>query len=122
MAKKKASVEPTMKDVYSVLTEFVGFTKNQFEKVEGKLEGVGSKLDKHEKILSLMGNSLNIITKDVKDLKETTEHIDKRLRHVEQDVLSIKEDVETLGKIVGRDSSTIKSHGRRLINLERSKF
>jgi hypothetical protein len=115
MAKKKTVVEPTLKDVYSVLTEFVGFTQNQFTKIEGRF-------DKNEKTLGLMNNALQIANREIKDLKETTEHIDKRLRHVEQDVLSIKEDVETLGKIVGRDSSTIKSHGRRLINLERSKF
>jgi len=115
MTKKKALTEPTLKDVYNVLAEFVGFTKNQFGKVE-------TKLDKNEKTLGLMGNALHITNRDIKDLKETTEHIDKRLRHVEQDVLTIKEDVETLGKIVGRDSSTIKSHGRRIINLERSRF
>lgn len=112
MAKKK---EHSINEVYEVLTDFVGFVKNQFEKVEDRF-------DKNDKVFGLVGSQLQQLNKEVKDLKETTGKMDARLKNVEQDVLTIREDVETLGKIAGRDSSTIKSHGRRLINLERSQF
>jgi septation ring formation regulator EzrA len=121
MAKAKIAKEPTLKDVYEVLTDFVGFTKNQFQKVESQFGKIGSTLEKHDKLFDLMGQQLQVVGKDVKDLKETTEKIDTRLRHVEQDVLSIREDVETLGKIAMRDSSTIKSQGHRITLLERNR-
>ena len=111
MAKK----ERTINEVYALLTDFFKFTKGQFEKVEGRLE-------KHDKLFGLMGQQLGHVAEDVRELKDTTEKIHSRLQNVEQDVLIIREDVETLGKIVGRDSTTLKSHGRRITTLERSRF
>jgi hypothetical protein len=105
MAKKK---EHTVNEIYDTLTDLVGFVKNQF--------------DKNERVTKLMSTQLLSIGSEVKNSSELIEKVDTRLRHVEQDVLTIREDVETLGKLVGRDSSTIKSHGRRIINLERSRI
>jgi|GEM_PF-2630294 archaellum component FlaC len=107
MAKAKIEKEPTLKDVYEVLTDFVGFTKTQFEKVEVKL-------DKHERIFGLMNDQLTRIDKEVKDVKTT-------VRNMEQDVLTVKEDVDAIAKTVSRDSLTLRSHGRRLVNLERAR-
>ena len=101
--------------MYALLTDFFKFTKGQFEKVEGRLE-------KHDKLFGPMGQQLGHVAEDVRELKDTTEKIHSRLQNVEQDVLIIREDVETLGKIVGRDSTTLKSHGRRITTLERSRF
>jgi archaellum component FlaC len=108
MAKKNTKKEPTITDVYEVLTDFVGFTKNQFEKVE-------EKLNKHDRMFGLMNDQLTRIDKEVKDIKTT-------VRHIEQDVLTVKEDVDAIAKTVSRDSLTLKSQGRRLVNLERSRF
>jgi len=112
--------ERTINEVHQLLTEFFGYVKDQFGKVETRFETVNSRFEKNERILKLVSEQTMSMVKDVKELKETTGNIEKRQRHMEQDVLSIKEDVDTLAKIVGRDSSTIKSHGRRIVNLERS--
>ena len=117
MAKK----ERTINEVYTLLTDFFKFTKSQFERVEGQFGKVGEKLQNHDKLFGLVGQQLGHVAEDVRELKDTTEKIHSRLQNVEQDVLIIREDVETLGKIVGRDSSTLKSHGRRITTLERSR-
>ena len=66
-------------------------------------------------LVKLMSEHLRGTDKEIKDLKTTAGHI-------EQDVLTIKEDVDAIAKSVSRDARTLISHGRRLVRLERSKF
>jgi len=102
MAKK----EKSQNDVYELVGEFFNYVKTQFEK--------------NERVTKVVSSELSSLRRDIKGLQDTSEKIDTRLRHVERDVMIIREDVGTLGKIVGRDSTTIKSHGHRITRLERS--
>jgi hypothetical protein len=112
---KKNKKERTINDVYNLVGDFFVFVKDQFGKIETRFE-------KNERVLKLMSEGMVSIGKEVRELKDTTEKMHGRLRNVEQDVLIVREDVETLGKLMGRDSSRLKSHERRITNLERSRF
>jgi len=66
-------------------------------------------------ILQLMGEHLQGTNKEIKELKTTAGHI-------EQDVLTIKEDVDAIAKTVSRDARTLVNHGRRIVRLERLRY
>ena len=66
-------------------------------------------------ILKLMSGQIDGTAKEIKDLKTT-------VGHVEQDVLTIKEDVDAIAKTISRDARTLINHSRRIVRLERSCF
>ncbi|HEY4501740.1 MAG TPA: hypothetical protein VJJ20_01575 [Candidatus Paceibacterota bacterium] len=65
-------------------------------------------------MVSLISDQLEGTRKEIKDLKTT-------VNHIEQDVLTVKEDVDAIAKTVSRDSLTLRSHARRIVTLERSR-
>lgn len=65
--------------------------------------------------LKLMSSHLEGTNKETKDLKTT-------VNHIEQDVLTIKEDVDAIAKKVSRDARTLLTHGRRIVRLERQRY
>jgi len=65
------------------------------------------------KILELIVERFDQVDKELKDIK-------KSQGHMEQDILTIKEDVDAIAKTVSRDARTLVNHGRRLVRLERS--
>ena len=66
-------------------------------------------------MLKLMSEHIDGTNKEIKDLKTT-------VGHIEQDVLTIKEDVDAIAKTVSRDARALVNHGRRIVRLERSHF
>ena len=100
MAKK----EHTINEVYEVLTDFVGFTKNQFEKVEKEFEHVGTRFE-------LVNGQLVLLSKEIKDIKENQQEMGK-------DIKILKEDVVAIGKSVYKHDTVLESHRKRIHALE----
>jgi hypothetical protein len=65
-------------------------------------------------LLKLMNENINSNTKDIKDLKTT-------VKHIESDVLTIKEDVDAIAKTVSEDAMKVVLHERRITRLERAR-
>lgn len=65
-------------------------------------------------LLKLMGEHLSANTKELKDLKTT-------IKHIEGDVLTIKEDVDAIAKTVSEDAMKVVLHERRITRLERTR-
>lgn len=81
------------KDTHGLLQEFIGFTKKQFE---------------------LQNRVLEKVQTDIRDLKTGQ-------RNIENDVLTIKEDVDAIAKTVSEDAMKVISHERRITRLERTR-
>lgn len=107
MKEKKERKDRTVTELFDLLSGFVSFTKDQFEKMERRF-------DKNDKLFEILGQEVVRVNKEVKDVKTT-------VGHIEQDVLSMKEDVDALAKTMARDSMTTRSHERRITRLERSR-
>ena len=101
---KKIKKEHSVNEVYEVLVDFVGFTKNQFEKAERQFEKQGQ-------ILALHTLQLENVTTDIRDLKTGQNNMEK-------DIKMIKEDIVAVGKSIYKQHKTLENHGRRIRVLE----
>lgn len=81
------------KDTHGLLAQFVDFTKRQFD---------------------LQSRVLEKIQSDIRDIKEGQQNI-------ENDVLTLKEDVDAIAKTVSKDALKVISHERRITRLERAR-
>ena len=78
-------------------------------------------MEKSEKMLQLVAQSLSVITKDIKDLKDGMKNVDKTLGHIEQDILAMKEDMGSVTGAIYSSTETLKNHERRIKTLERTR-
>lgn len=86
-----AKKEHTLNDLYELVAQFA---------------------HKTEKLFGLTNERLGAVTKEIKDLKVA-------IAHVEQDVLTIKEDMGSVTGAIYSNVETIKNHERRITRLER---
>lgn len=103
MAKK----EVTLGDVHGLMGEFMTFTKKQFDRVD-------KRLDENYSLSVLVHGHMVSLHKEIKDLKESAEQ-------VAHSVKTLQEDTEAIGRTLSKDSLTLRSYGKRLLTLERSK-
>lgn len=97
LEKYMARKERTITEVYNVLTDFITFTKHQFEVVEKRFE--------------LVNGQLHLMSKEIRDIKVEQQETGK-------DIKMLKEDVVAVGKSIYKQHRTLETHSRRLVKLE----
>ena len=89
--------EPTNREIYKTMGEFFDFTKVQFEKTEHKFE--------------LINSQLQIISKEIKDVKINQNEFDKKLVDMDKTLKAIVNTVDA-------DSLKVIDHETRITKLE----
>ena len=99
--------ERTNNDIYELVGEFFGFTKNQFDQQNKKLEG-------NEKLFDILGRQVELINDDLRDIKRSQHNVEKELQ-------GIKEDMTGIAGAIGELAEKDEDFEGRLEKLEKTK-
>lgn len=91
-------------NTHALLEDFIGFTKGHFDTLE-------KYMDSFAKQMMLMTNQFEIVGKEIKDIKENQNQLDKRLTEVQKTV-------QAIAIAVDADSLKVVDHEARITKLE----